>query len=393
LIIDFIDHLFLEFQLDIYDQNGKWVAGNAMFYPAPLTLTQAIAKIKKQVGGYSALFTSPFPESRFANIVISWEPKERLILKKVIILLLASGLITVLVAFGVGWKLSSSLNKRLLILQQGVAEIKRGNFDIHLNIGGQDEIAQLGKNFNRMARQIRDLIQQLEESNKARRRLIAHASHEMKSPITSIKGFVDIVDYLKLLSDNPQGQQLLNTVRKDIQRVVKIADDLVQLAKYQEPGFLMEIKEIVLNNFLKEEHQYFENKARSQQSASTLEMPAEPPLIIRADPIRLAQIMDNLWNNALKYGKPAEPIVTRVSAAPPWVQVSISNALPFPLEVAPNQLFEPFYRHPKHAEKVKGSGLGLSIAKELVEKMGGVIYAEATEDRLTITTRWKLIHV
>jgi len=354
-------------------------------------LNQAIEKVKNQVGGYSALFVSPIRDSHYSNIIVSWQPEERTVIKRVFFLAIISGLVTLLVAIGLGWGLSASLNKRLLILQKGVAEIERGNFDVRLNIKGQDEIAQLGKKFNRMAQQLHDLIQQLEESNNARRRLIAHASHEMKSPITSIKGFVDIVDYLKLLSDNPQGQQLLNTVRKDIKRVVKIADDLVQLAKYQEPGFQIELERIHLKRFLREEHKYFETKARSLNARSRLVFPDNKLLVIQVDSIRFAQIMDNLWSNALKYGDLSHPIVTTVAEQGGLVHISIRNHLPFPLDVSPQQMFEPFYRHPKHTEKVKGSGLGLSIAKELVLKMGGHIQAHVEQNQIIITMQWKLV--
>ncbi len=386
----FVDQLFLECQLDVYDSTGHWVAGNQMFSPPDSTLPLAIERVKKQIGGYSARFVSPIAHSLYSDILVTWQPEEPFVLKKALTLLLVSGLITILVAIGVGWMLSSSLNRRLLILQKGVAEIERGNFNIHLNIKGNDEIALLGKRFNRMAQQLRDLIQQLEESNKARQRLIGHATHEMKSPITSIKGFVDIIDYLKLLENNPQGQQLLSTVRKDIQRLVKTVDDLIQLARYQEPNFSIQKERLNLKKLLKEEHKYFEYKARRKKARTLLVMDGGKAVYIQADAARLAQILDNIWSNALKYGDLSEPIVTILQKEKKSVILAISNTLLFPLEVSPDQLFEPFYRHQKHAEKVKGAGLGLAIVKELVEKMDGSIKAEVHDNALHVVMEWPL---
>ncbi len=387
----FVDSLYLEYQLDVYDSTGHWIAGNAMFMPPEPDLKSAVEKVKKQVGGYSALFVSPIARSRFPAILISWQPQEPYILKKALVLLLVSGLVTVAVAFVVGWKLSSSLNRRLIILQRGVAEIERGNFDVHLDIKGNDEIALLGKRFNRMAQQLRDLIQQLEESNQARQRLIGHATHEMKSPITSIKGFVDIVDYLRLLEHNQQGKLLLETVRKDIKRLVKIVDDLIQLARYREADFNIEKQRVNLRYLLKEEHRYFEYKAHRRQAKTILITEGGKTADIRADAGRLAQILDNIWSNALKYGDLSQPIVTRLQIADKTVVLTISNQLPFSLDVAPEQLFEPFYRHQKHAERVKGSGLGLAIVKELVEKMDGTISAEVQNNALHFVIKWSLL--
>ncbi len=387
----FIDQLFMELQIDVYDNEGKWIAGNRLFRTPPPNIRQALALTKGQFSGYSVVFESPFKNSRYKYLTLNWTSEEKPILRKAFFLLTLSGMITIFVAVGVGWALASSLNKRLTILQNGVAEIERGNFNVQLNIKGHDEIAQLGKKFNRMARQLNDLIQQLEESNNARRRLVAHATHEMKSPITSIKGFVDIVDYLGLLKQNPQGHQLLEVVRKDIKRLVKITDDLVQLAKYQEAEFSLERSPIALIPFLKEEFQYFFYKALLNTAQVELILPQEKSLTILADPIRLSQVLDNIWSNALKYGDHTQPIITEVRHTNAKVTICVRNILPYDLDIEPEQLFEPFYRYPKVSDKVPGSGLGLSITKELVEKMGGKINIEYQEKQFVVSMHWETV--
>ncbi len=389
-IQEFIHHLYLEGQIDVYDSTGVWSIGNQLFFPPEPTLSGAIDAANQQFTGFSTVYYSTLPHPVFPAIRVTWRSQKKPVFWQAILVLAVSGLITLLVTFAVGYKLSSSLNLRLIQLEKGVAQVARGNFQVELELPGNDEIAELGRNFNRMARQIRDLIDQLEESNEARQRLIAHASHEIKSPLTSIQGFVDIIEYMQLIPE--QGEQsrtvptreLLNTVRKDIKRVIKIADDLIQLARLQEANFHIEKKEVSLRSVLKEEHRYFVHKAREHNATALLKFSGRTRYRIETDPIRLAQILDNLWSNALKYGDLSHPIVTRVHEENGWISITVSNYLIYPLEVSPHQLFEPFYRDPKFSEHVKGSGLGLAIVQELVNRMGGRIKSWTEEKQLFI---------
>ncbi len=391
----FINNIFLEGQIDVYDSTGRWALGNHLLFPPEPTLPRAIEAAKNQFTGFSTVYYATLPHAVFPAIRVSWQSRRKPVFWKVVLVMAVSGLFTLLVTIVVGWKLSSSLNVRLIQLERGVAQVARGNFQVNLELPGNDEIATLGKNFNRMARQIQDLIEQLEESNRARQRLIAHASHEIKSPLTSIKGFIDIIDYMRA-NRNPgepaslPPSELLDTVRNDIKRVIKIAEDLIQLAKLQEANFQIEKKTISLKAFLKEEHRFFAHKAREREAVALLRFAERGRYRLVTDPMRLAQIMDNLWSNALKYGDLSHPITTQVMEKEGAIQIVVSNFLLQPLEVAPEQLFEPFYRDTRFSERVKGSGLGLAIVKELVQRLGGTISSWTEHNQLFIAIEFPL---
>ncbi len=380
----FIDDLIIEMQIDVYDSSGKWIAGNQLYIPPAPTLSDTREKTAHQFTGYSTIFDNPLANARYRAIKISWYSPEKVVLKSFLKLLGLAGLITILVAAVVGWMLARYLTTHLQNLQRAVGAVARGNFDVALDIRGDDEIADLGRNFTRMARQLKDLVEKLADSNAARERLIAHASHEIRSPLTSIKGFVDIVDYMNVFSgqQDSQHQQLLTTVRKDIQRVIKITDDLVQLARLKEPHYQFQWEKIDLIAFLAEEHRFFVNRAIKQDTRATLILPKLKKFEMYCDPMRLAQILDNLWGNALKYGDRKRPIETQLIILANVIQMNVCNHLLQPLDVPPEQLFEPFYRHPSVSEKIRGSGLGLAIVSELVEKMGGSVYAKSDEKKL-----------
>ncbi|MBN2000985.1 sensor histidine kinase [candidate division KSB1 bacterium] len=158
-----------------------------------------------------------------------------------------------------------------------------------------------------MSQRIKKLVENLEESNAARQRLLAHASHEIKSPLTSVKGFIDIIEF-------------------DLEKTTALT----------------------------------------------------------TDPERLSQILDNLWNNALKYGDLSHPIHTFLYTENNVIHINISNFLVTRLDIPPERLFEPFYRNPYTADKAAGSGLGLAIVRELTKKLNGKIQTRLTDEMIEI---------
>jgi signal transduction histidine kinase len=295
--------------------------------------------------------------------------------------------VVVVVFSFVGWQMVSRLNRRLERLKAGVGQIAAGNFEVQLDDAGEDEIAFLARNFNLMSSRIKRLVQNLKESNAVRQRLFAHASHEIKSPLTSIKGFVDIIEFTNVLPDE-QSRDLLPAVKKDLNRVIKITNDMLQLARLRDPAYRFERKKLDFVELLREEHSYFAKKASAQSVQADLVIETDSPVFLETDPDRISQILDNLWSNALKYGDPAGGIRTELVQHNSSLRITISNRVKAPLNVPVSRLFEPFYRNPADADKVLGSGLGLVIVKELVEKLGGRIDAELHHPWIAVTIRF-----
>jgi len=375
----FLDSIYFEYNLEIYDQDGKWVASNS----------PTAAHDKSAFNTFSQMYRNPNVSSPFAAIRIYFQPPHAPVFRKMPVLLLISGFFIVVVSFIVGWQLISYLNRRLERLKTGVGKIAEGDFSMRLDDRGEDEIAFLAKSFNRMASRIKSLIENLEESNAARQRLFAHATHEIKSPLTSIKGFVDIIEYMNVLPEAQQ-KQILPAAKKDLQRVIKIANDLLQLTRLRDPQYKLELKEIELVELIREEHNFFAQRAASNNAQAAFECEVSDRLMLNTDPDRLSQILDNLWSNSLKYGELSRPIQTRLFMENGSASITITNYLRNVLTVPAERLFEPFYRHPSDADKITGSGLGLAIVKELTEKLGGKVEANARAETITITIRLPL---
>jgi len=379
----FLDSIYFEYNLEVYNQDGKWIANNSP--PAP----NQMARNKFAFNTFAQIYRNPNASSPFAAIRIYFQPPNAPVFRKMLVLLLLSGFFIVIVSFVVGWQLISYLNRRLERLKSGVSKIAEGDFSVRLSDQGKDEIAFLAKSFNLMASRIKSLIENLEESNAARQRLFAHATHEIKSPLTSIKGFVDIIEYMNVLPEAQQ-KQILPAAKKDLQRVIKIANDLLQLARLRDPQYKFDLKETDLVALLREEHRFFAQRAASNNATATFECPIAGHLTLNTDPDRLSQILDNLWSNSLKYGELSQPIQTRLFVENGCASITITNYLRNELTVPAERLFEPFYRHPSDADKATGSGLGLAIVRELTEKLGGKVEVSLSLETITITIRLPL---
>ncbi len=380
----FLDSVYFEYNVDVFDRTERWLGGN--FLRTRKVESATLLRKDTRFNGFSEIYYNPNPSSSFSAVKIDLELTDLPVIKKMSSIILVSAVFSVAVSIMVGWKLVSYLNMRLERLKSGVLEVSRGNFDVQLDDHGEDEIAFLAKSFNSMSGKIKRLIANLEESNAARQRLFAHASHEIKSPLTSIKGFVDIVDFMNSLPDEQQ-KHLLPAVRKDINRVIKITNDMLQLARLQNPQYLLECKKIDLLELIREEHSFFAQKAASQDARTFFESAISPPVEINTDPDRLSQILDNLWSNSLKYGDRRQPIRTKLFLKDGAACLTITNSLRTKLNVPAERLFEPFYRNPIDADKITGSGLGLTIVKELTEKLDGKIEAKLNANTIEITLR------
>ena len=379
----YIDSIYFEYNLEVYNPQGQRLASHV---PAMLNET---GQDKTAFNTFAQTYRNPNPASQFAVIQIYLQPPHAPVFRKMLILLIISGFFIVAVSFFVGWKLIAYLNRRLERLKIGVSKIAEGDFSMRLDERGEDEIAFLAKSFNLMSSRLQRLIENLEESNAARQRLFAHASHEIKSPLTSIKGFVDIIEYMNVLPEAQQ-KQILPAAKKDLQRVIKIANDLLQLARVRDPQYKFDLKETDLAALLREEHRFFAQRAASNNATATFECPVVGRLTLNIDPDRLSQILDNLWSNSLKYGDLSQPIQTRLFVENGSASIMISNNLKNKLTVPAERLFEPFYRQPSDADKTTGSGLGLAIVKELTEKLGGKVEASVDQQALTIKIRLPL---
>lgn len=266
--------------------------------------------------------------------------------------------------------LSKALTKPLIKMKEATSQISKGDFSVTLPKLGSDELGDLANSIQILANDLNHIKQERNE-------FLASISHELRTPLTYIKGYADIL--LKRDLSPEEQQKYLTIIVEESKHVSTLIKDLFDLAKLDHNSFLIQEQSVNLNIFFNSIADKMTLPFKAHGMKLTIECP--PNTFIQADPIRLEQIIINLLDNSIKYssaGTEATIIVTKKKAD---VLIRIKdNGKGIPLEDLP-YIFNRFYRVDKSRSRaLGGSGLGLSIVKELVQAQGGTITVKSEEN-------------
>lgn len=211
-----------------------------------------------------------------------------------------------------------------------------------------------------------------EPDAKARSGYIATLSHEMRTPLTSIKGAVDLVASGRL-GDLPTGAlDTLNVAKRNVDRLLNLTNEILDLEKMDTGNLQVEFEAIDIGDLVQEAAQEINGYAREFDVRIVVENLIED-CRIQADRSRLLQVMANLLSNAIKYSDPASVVTIRVEEIAENIRVTVDDEGPGIPEHLQSDLFEPYTQGPQVQSKVASTGLGLSIAKRIVEAHDGEI--------------------
>jgi two-component system, OmpR family, sensor kinase len=295
--------------------------------------------------------------------------------------------------------LGRALSAPIRQLDEGVRALERGELDHRIAYERNDELGRLARRFNAMAAELasqRDLLlksrdelegevqrrtaelaeanRKLIELDEARVRFIGEISHELRTPLTVLRGEAEVA-----LRGRPKSganyREALEQIAAQAASMGRLTEDLLLLARADadqvrfqpEPADLVDLVRVAVR----------EAEALARGDGARVRLSADPaPLPIEADPARLKQALLILLDNALKYGDLQAEVEASAFLAGPWAEVEIINRASLDRAEAP-RLFDRFYRGANSAERARsGVGLGLSIAKWIVERHGGKIGVE-----------------
>ncbi|HYM66468.1 MAG TPA: HAMP domain-containing sensor histidine kinase [Patescibacteria group bacterium] len=281
--------------------------------------------------------------------------------------LLEAGTATLIVAVVLALFLSRSLTRPLTQLAAAAEDVAAGNYSRRVAIDGGGEIGALGLSFNRMAEAV-------ERARKVQRDFLANVSHELKTPLTSLIGFSQALVDGSLTSEADK-LRAATIVHEESERVLRMARELLDLARVEAGSISMHIAAVDLGGQLQQQIEVVRPRASARGLQLGLEMePGIPP--VAADPERLQQVLDNLLDNAVKYAPEQSTVNVSASAGGQSVETVVANPAG-PHRPDPERMFERFYRaDPSRSAAAGGVGLGLAISRELVNAMGGRLWAE-----------------
>ena len=282
-------------------------------------------------------------------------------------MLTASAAVILILGIAAGfWLIGVSL-KDLRSLLATCNRIAGGNFTERARLKNQrkDEIGQLAESFNRM-------IDRLEEAFATQRRFVANAAHELLTPLTGLRGSMEVL-LRGAQDDAATAARLSRGMYREVNRLIRLCDQLLGLSRLESASNPRK-QRMMLSGFFND----FKPQAQVLARGRSLVIQPGPFVSVMADPDLLKQILLNLLSNALRHSPPEAPIVLGWKLLPGRVEIRLSDRGEGMDAETLSRIFEPFYRG-KSATRSgeKGTGLGLTLAKSMVEAHGGAIRVES----------------
>jgi signal transduction histidine kinase len=277
----------------------------------------------------------------------------------------AGGLLAALAAFLLARRIARPVDR----VSAAARSLAGGTHPEPVPVEGAVEIATLAVAFN-------DLAAQLQQAQEAERNFLLSVSHELKTPLTAIRGYAEAVG-----DGAVDPREAAATVAAEARRLERLIHDLLDLARMNKTDFSVHNSEIDLAEVAEDAVRRYEQQAASFGVELHAVSDASAPAIADAD--RVLQVVSNLVENALRLTSPVGEV--RVVAAPGVLRVEDTG--PGIAEADAEHAFERFYLHERYGQERKvGTGLGLAIVKELTHAMGGSVDVESVPDRLTVFT-------
>lgn len=264
---------------------------------------------------------------------------------------------------------ASRLVRPIRDLQRASHKIKEGDFSYDVNITTQDELEELGNAFNSMTKGLKRL-QELKDE------FVFIAAHELRTPVTAIRGYLSLIQEEKDRLE-PSVQESLEIVWKANERLIELVHDILEIARSDAGRMTIEVAPTQIQenvqSVLDEIHPIADAKEITVEYTVTEQLP-----LVMADPARVKEIVMNFVSNAIKYNSAKGKVKI-------YHQVNADNVTTFIQDngfgisaVNQKKLFEKFFRvKNKKTSHIEGTGLGLFITKELVEKMNGTVNVES----------------
>ncbi len=253
-------------------------------------------------------------------------------------------------------------------ISQGIEQMSSGDTSYKIDTDGfSGKVGQMAESLNNLNSGLETALQEKVKSERLKADLITNVSHDIKTPLTSIINYVDLLKREDIKDEKIQ--RYLEILEQKSQRLKTLTEDLVEASKASSGNLKLELARIDLVEMIYQANGEFEEKFQMRHLELVSELPDES-VMISADGRRLWRVLENLYNNAFKYAMESSRIYVDVSVQEDKGVFTIKNVSAKPLNISPDELTERFVRGDV-ARTTEGSGLGLSIAKDLTHLQGG----------------------
>lgn len=289
------------------------------------------------------------------------------------------GLLAALLATAlVGLLLFRRLTRPLAEVTAAARALEAGALDRRVPVEGPAEVAGLGTAFNAMADRVSEHVDALERQDRLRREIVANVSHDLRSPIASIQGYLETLHLMGDRLDADARARYLDRVLHNTQRLGGMVEELFQLARFDAYEVRLQREAFPLDELAQDVVAGFAARARAE-GVQLSAPPAEGPVPVLADLGLVERVITNLIDNALRFTPAGGQVEVTTQAGPDGAHGCVADTGPGLPPEHLDKIFERFFRS-DGARTGGGAGLGLAIAKQILDLHGGRIWAENRPD-------------
>ncbi len=283
------------------------------------------------------------------------------------------------VALIFGFFVSSAITDSISEMAKAAELIAQGKLDTRVQVHGNDELAEFARRFNWMASSLQEVDEQKRQLEQQRRDLIAWASHDLRTPVTSIRAMLEAMND-GLVTDPQTTSRYLHNMELEIQNLTRLIDNLFELAQLDAGHIKLDYQMVSLRDLISDTLGSMKVRAQQQGVALTGEIDPRVDMLYIA-PDKVQRILSNLLDNALRYTPSGGKVTLRAQAEGDHIRVMVRNSGEGMAGIDLSQVFTRFYREERSRAQSKdgrrGAGLGLAITRGFVEAHGGKIWVES----------------
>ncbi|MBU8918416.1 HAMP domain-containing histidine kinase [Bacillus sp. FJAT-29953] len=266
----------------------------------------------------------------------------------------------------------------------GLTEIAKGNLKNRIREKSQDEVGSLATNINYMASELTEMMERQRQTEKLKDELITNVSHDLRTPLTSIMG------YMRLVKDHQYKNQAQLDEYVDIaygksEQLKILIENLFDFTRLTYEGIQLKREKVSLNQMLRQLMDELDPIAKDHDVMISSNLPKEP-ILMEVDPNQMVRALENVLTNAIKYSTPPGEIHVHMVKNEHSVKISVSNPCDSLSEEEVARLFDRFYRvDPSRSSNKSGAGLGLAITKSIIELHQGTIRVDYKNEVIQIS--------
>lgn len=293
--------------------------------------------------------------------------------------LLVTFSLAILVAVVASYFLSRYMVRRIQKIREAAHRVTEGDFEVQLDPGRQDEIGELSADFNLMTKSLKESNDEIKRQEERRRAFMADAAHEMRTPLTTINGLLEGLEYDAIPEDSKE--ESIRLMQRETKRLIRLVNDNLDYERIRTNKIKLNCQMVNLKQAVVRVVEQLNKKAAKEDDQLIVEMDSD--VVVYADPDRLIQVLFNIVQNGIQFTQNGQ-ITIRAQNASDGTNIQISdNGIGMTDDQIKN-IWERYYKADASRIQTKGeSGLGMAIVHELVQIHGGKIEVSSAPGRGT----------